>query len=143
VSSNTAHGEVYLIPVSSTNKTDRHNIAEILLKVALNTITNYSHWLLLWLTATGYYFDLQLLVTTLISSYWLLLWFTATGYYFDLHYWLLLWLTATGYYFDLQLMVTTLIYSYWLLLWSFQTFLMLVNIYFFIFLSGLGFGYGI
>jgi hypothetical protein len=26
-------------PVSSTNKTDRHNIAEILLKVALNTIT--------------------------------------------------------------------------------------------------------
>ena len=27
------------IPVSSTNKTDRHNITEILLKVALNTIT--------------------------------------------------------------------------------------------------------
>jgi hypothetical protein len=26
------------IPVSSTNKTDRHNITEILLKVALNTI---------------------------------------------------------------------------------------------------------
>ena len=26
-------------PVSSTNKTDRHNIAEILLKVALNTIS--------------------------------------------------------------------------------------------------------
>jgi len=26
-------------PVSSTNKTDRHNIAEILLKVTLNTIT--------------------------------------------------------------------------------------------------------
>jgi hypothetical protein len=26
------------IPVSSTNKTDRHDIAEILLKVALNTI---------------------------------------------------------------------------------------------------------
>jgi len=25
-------------PVSSTNKTDRHNITEILLKVALNTI---------------------------------------------------------------------------------------------------------
>jgi hypothetical protein len=39
VSSNAAHGEVYLIPVSSTNTTDRHNIAEILLKVALNTIT--------------------------------------------------------------------------------------------------------
>jgi hypothetical protein len=27
------------IPVSSTNKTDHHNITEILLKVALNTIT--------------------------------------------------------------------------------------------------------
>jgi hypothetical protein len=26
-------------PVSSTNRTDRHDIAEILLKVALNTIT--------------------------------------------------------------------------------------------------------
>jgi hypothetical protein len=26
-------------PVSPTNKTDRHNVAEILLKVALNTIT--------------------------------------------------------------------------------------------------------
>jgi hypothetical protein len=26
-------------PVSSTNKTDRHDIAEIVLKVALNTIT--------------------------------------------------------------------------------------------------------
>ena len=51
VSSNPTHGEVYLIqhyvimdwfypgtPVSSTNKTDRHDIAEILLNVALNTI---------------------------------------------------------------------------------------------------------
>ena len=55
VSSNPAHGEVYSIqhyvikcvshlrhvsgtPVSSTNKTDRHYITEILLKVALNTI---------------------------------------------------------------------------------------------------------
>jgi hypothetical protein len=27
------------LPVSSTNKTDRHDIAEILLKVVLNTIT--------------------------------------------------------------------------------------------------------
>jgi hypothetical protein len=35
-------------PVSSTNKTDRHDIAEILLKVALNTITitpNRHHYL--------------------------------------------------------------------------------------------------
>ena len=49
VSSNRDQGEVYNIlascwcffpgpPVSSTNKTDRHDIAEILLKVALNTI---------------------------------------------------------------------------------------------------------
>ena len=59
VSSNPTHGEVYSIqhyviklvtlatgqwfspstPVSSTNKIDHHNITEILLKVALNTIT--------------------------------------------------------------------------------------------------------
>jgi hypothetical protein len=54
VSSNPAHGEMYSMqhieikmvsdlrpgtPVSSTNKTHRHDIAEIVLKVALNTIT--------------------------------------------------------------------------------------------------------
>jgi hypothetical protein len=59
VSSNLDQGEVYLIqhygikflgdlqqvwfslgrPLSSTNKTDRHDIAEILLKVSLNTIS--------------------------------------------------------------------------------------------------------
>ena len=47
VISNPARGEVYSTgrwfspgpSVSSTNKTDRHDIAEILLKVALNTIT--------------------------------------------------------------------------------------------------------
>jgi hypothetical protein len=61
VSANPVHGEVYLIqhyvikfvtdlgqtdwwispgtPVSSTNKTDCHDITEILLKVTLNTIT--------------------------------------------------------------------------------------------------------
>ena len=54
VSSNHVHGEVYLIqyyvimfvsdrfssgtPVFSTNKTDRHDTTEILLKVALNSI---------------------------------------------------------------------------------------------------------
>ena len=32
--------------VSSTNKTDHHNIAEILLKVALNTITLTLHFIL-------------------------------------------------------------------------------------------------
>ena len=55
VSSNPDHGVVYSIqhyvikfvsalrrsgtPISSTNKADRHEIAEILLKVALNTLT--------------------------------------------------------------------------------------------------------
>ena len=60
VSLNPAHGEVYsiqhcvikfvsdlrqvccflrVLPVSSTNKTDRHDITEILLKVVLNTLT--------------------------------------------------------------------------------------------------------
>jgi hypothetical protein len=57
-SSNTAHGEVFLIqhyvikfvsdichwfspctPVSSINKTDHHDITKLLLKVAFNTIT--------------------------------------------------------------------------------------------------------
>ena len=47
-SSNLDQGEVYNrlagLPVSSTNKTDRHDIPEILIKVALNTIkqTNVS-----------------------------------------------------------------------------------------------------
>ena len=31
-------------PVSSTNKTDHHNITEILLKVALNTIKRNKNW---------------------------------------------------------------------------------------------------
>jgi len=55
VSSNLVHGDVFSIqhyvikfvrawfstgtPISSTNKTDCHDITEILLKVALNTIT--------------------------------------------------------------------------------------------------------
>jgi hypothetical protein len=58
--SNTAHGEVYSIQlyvikfvsgflpgtqVSSTNKTDHHDITEILLKVALNTISIFSLFL--------------------------------------------------------------------------------------------------
>ena len=34
-----ASGFLRLLPVSSTNKTDRHDITEILLKVVLNTIT--------------------------------------------------------------------------------------------------------
>jgi len=41
VSSNPAQARWFSldIPVSSTNKTDRHDITQILLKVALNTIT--------------------------------------------------------------------------------------------------------
>jgi len=42
VGSNRAHGEAYFspgTPVFSYNKTDRFNITELLLKVALNTIT--------------------------------------------------------------------------------------------------------
>ena len=42
VGSNPVHGEVYNITVSSTNKTDRHDIIEILLKVALNKYEIYS-----------------------------------------------------------------------------------------------------
>jgi hypothetical protein len=61
VSLNPFHGEVYAIqhyvikfvsqwfslgtPVSSTNKTDSHDIAQILLKVALNTINQINQLL--------------------------------------------------------------------------------------------------
>ena len=51
-------------PVSSINKTDRHNIAEIFLKMALSTIT---------LTLTTFFFAMVLSM---------LLWFTASGYTF-------------------------------------------------------------
>ena len=51
-------------PVSSINKTDYHNIAEILLKMALSTIT---------LTLTTFFFAMVLSM---------LLWFTASGYTF-------------------------------------------------------------
>jgi hypothetical protein len=39
-------------PVSSTNNTDRHDITEILLKVALNTITPYIYTHLTVLTSS-------------------------------------------------------------------------------------------
>jgi hypothetical protein len=39
-------GGFLCIPVSSTNKTDYHDITEILLKVALNTIKQTKHWLI-------------------------------------------------------------------------------------------------
>jgi hypothetical protein len=58
VSSNLDQGEVYDImwlslfcdfspspPVSSINKTDRHDITETLLKVALNTIKRTNEWM--------------------------------------------------------------------------------------------------
>jgi hypothetical protein len=40
-------------PVSSTNKTDRHDITEILLKVALNTINESVSTYLIYLTNIG------------------------------------------------------------------------------------------
>ena len=77
VSSNLDQGEVYNImyfsldpPVSSTNKTDRHDITEILLKVALSTIkqTNkHNH-------ATGtflYFFDLSAPVLAFLEALYL------------------------------------------------------------------------
>jgi hypothetical protein len=39
--------------VSSTNKTDRQNITEILLKVTLNTITHFYFWSLHCLSIFG------------------------------------------------------------------------------------------
>ena len=57
-------------PVSSTNKTDRHDITEILLKVALNTINQKTlrFWLiLLILDFQSYIFDLYLLLNLATS----------------------------------------------------------------------------
>jgi hypothetical protein len=74
MNSNPDHGEVYSIkhyvikfvsdlrlvgwfspgiPVSSTNKTDRHGIADILLKVALSTINRFIPALCLFLCQAG------------------------------------------------------------------------------------------
>ena len=36
-------------PVSSTNKTDRHDITEILLKMALTTINQTKPWIYSWI----------------------------------------------------------------------------------------------
>ena len=54
-------------PVSSTNKTDRHNIVEILLKVALNTLTQTD---LKYFSSTGRKLFFFLLITKLWQSYW-------------------------------------------------------------------------
>ena len=65
-------------PVSSTNKTDLHDIAEILLKVALNTITPtliktkhtiwYVHTFFLLAIVFSVLFHLWLLIIPLVSS---------------------------------------------------------------------------
>jgi hypothetical protein len=71
VSSNPVRDEVYSIqhyvikfvsdlwfspgtPVSSTSKTDRHDITEILLKVVLNTLNQPTNCLLLWFYFTSF-----------------------------------------------------------------------------------------
>ena len=97
VSSNTVHSEVYSIqhyvikfvsdlrqaggfppgtPVSSTNKTDRHNITEILLKVVLNTIsqTNQSIFVFIQLSIFFHIFDLVALVNNYddFAGFWCL-----------------------------------------------------------------------
>jgi hypothetical protein len=84
VSLNSAHGEVYsiqhcvvkfvsdlrqiwcflvVLPVSPTNKTDRHDTTEILLKVVLNTLTliisdNLKSWVILCEFISLFIFDL-------------------------------------------------------------------------------------
>jgi hypothetical protein len=59
-------------PVSSTNKTGRHDIAEILLKVALNTIkkTNKQYyWVLSNLSYMSYKFNMELYSQSCIDEY--------------------------------------------------------------------------
>jgi len=84
VSSNPSHGKVYsiqhylikfvshlrqaggflrVLPVSSTNKTDRHDITEILLKVALNTITLISSIISYHNLLSGFYERIYLIST--------------------------------------------------------------------------------
>ena len=85
VSSNPTRGEVYTIqhyvtkvcqwlttgrwfsPVSSTNKTDRHDITEILLKVVLNTIILHPR-LICVVPFCLSSFDLRLQIVPLVSS---------------------------------------------------------------------------
>jgi len=59
-------------PVSSTSKTDRHDMSEILLKMALNTITPlviYLHCDLLYANTTSLYYPF--IVTTFrVDSHW-------------------------------------------------------------------------
>ena len=104
VSSNTVHVEVSSIqricdkgcqrlatgrwffpgtPVSSTNKTDRHDITEILLKVALNTINQpANHHLLLCLPILFYFiYPDYNLVLMLLCSFFLILFFVLGGSY--------------------------------------------------------------
>jgi hypothetical protein len=65
-------------PVSSTNKTGRHDITEILLKVALNTRnqpTNLyesviSHWLYIYIYVKWYLYSYNILYTTALSEPW-------------------------------------------------------------------------
>jgi hypothetical protein len=47
-------------PVSSTNKTDRHDITEILLKVALNTIKLKPNAIYLMMDREDFFFNLYL-----------------------------------------------------------------------------------
>jgi hypothetical protein len=48
-------GFLWVLPVSSTNKTDCHDITEIILKVALNTITPPKYFLLTDIKHLSYY----------------------------------------------------------------------------------------
>ena len=53
----------WISPVSSTNKTDRHDIAEILLKVALSTINHKPPLLTEWQVLNSVLFSVEFIVS--------------------------------------------------------------------------------
>ena len=74
-------------PVSSTTKTDRHNITEILLKVALNTINQtikenslYS-WIIYFKSDWLQYIFILGIICTYITFYWIRNYFTLLRYF--------------------------------------------------------------
>jgi hypothetical protein len=62
----TGENNVGYLLVSSTNKTDRHDITEILLKAALNTIKQTNHWAVVIKRVCGRHLSLHMSVSDII-----------------------------------------------------------------------------
>jgi len=75
-------GRSVVSPVSSTNKTDCHNITEILLKVALNTIT--LTFMVVWPTISSSYLNLIYVLCYYKYKQWtkVFIWFQFSLYWY-------------------------------------------------------------